>query len=41
MDFAQVIATLSHRLDSSKVRYALIGGFAKLPQLKSIHGQAQ
>jgi len=28
MDFAQVIATLSHRLDSSKVRYALIGGFA-------------
>lgn len=28
MDFVQVIATLSHRLDRARVRYALIGGFA-------------
>jgi hypothetical protein len=28
MNFEQVIATLVHRLDAEKVRYALIGGFA-------------
>ncbi len=28
MDFAQVIAALSSRLDAARVRYALIGGFA-------------
>lgn len=28
MDFAQVLARLSHRLDAAQVRYALIGGFA-------------
>jgi hypothetical protein len=28
MNFAQVLASLSHRLDAAQARYALIGGFA-------------